>query len=170
MARCVQDRPFFRSFLSEISRKEVIGLVNRAASLKLKAGILLPAAPVSFWLVSRAWSAWSSRFSDFMPHGYCYLWDPGLVWLHVVSDLLIAASYFTIPFTLLWFVRKRRDVPFSWMFVLFGTFIVACGGTHVMEVWNLWHAEYWLAGLLKATLRSAAEPPPAAKNNTLPQA
>jgi PAS domain S-box-containing protein len=87
---------------------------------------------------------------EFMPHGYCYMWNPGLVWLHVVSDSLIALSYFTIPFTLLWFVRKRRELPFSWMFVLFGAFIVACGATHVMEVWNLWHAQYWLAGGLKA--------------------
>src|SRR5271156_4765216 len=86
---------------------------------------------------------------EFMPHGYCYMWNPGLVWLHVISDSLIALSYFTIPFTLLWFVRKRRDLPFSWMFVLFGAFIVACGATHVMEVWNLWHAQYWLTGGLK---------------------
>jgi PAS domain S-box-containing protein len=93
---------------------------------------------------------------EFMPHGYCYLWNPGLVWLQVVSDALIAASYFTIPFILLWFVRKRRDLPFSWMFGLFGTFIVACGATHVMEVWNLWHAEYWLAGVLKAVTAVAS--------------
>jgi len=93
---------------------------------------------------------------DFMPHGYCYLWNPGLVWLHVISDVLIAGSYFTIPFTLLWFMRKRRDLPFSWMFGLFGTFIVACGATHVMEVWNLWHAEYWLAGVVKAVTAVAS--------------
>ena len=93
---------------------------------------------------------------DFMPHGYCYLWDPGLVWLHVISDTLIAVSYFTIPITLLWFMRKRRDLPFSWMFGLFGAFIVACGATHVMEVWNLWHAEYWLAGVLKAVTAVAS--------------
>src|SRR5579863_900540 len=93
---------------------------------------------------------------DFMPHGYCYLWNPGLVWLHVISDMLIAASYFTIPFTLLWLVRKRRDLPFGWMFGLFGTFIVACGATHVMGVWNLWHAEYWLAGVLKAVTAAAS--------------
>jgi PAS domain S-box-containing protein len=93
---------------------------------------------------------------EFMPHGYCYLWNPGLVWLHVISDSLIAISYFTIPFTLLWFVRKRRDLPFSWMFVLFGAFIVACGATHVMEMWNLWHAQYWLAGVLKAVTAVAS--------------
>ncbi|MFZ3329759.1 MAG: PAS domain S-box protein [Candidatus Acidiferrales bacterium] len=93
---------------------------------------------------------------DFMPHGYCYLWNPGLVWLHVISDALIALAYFTIPFTLLWLVRKRRDLPFNSMFVLFGVFIVACGGTHVMEIWNLWHAEYWLAGMLKAVTATAS--------------
>jgi hypothetical protein len=47
----------------------------------------------------------------FMPHGYCYLWNPGLVWLHVVSDALIALAYFSIPVTLIYFIRKRRDPP-----------------------------------------------------------
>jgi PAS domain S-box-containing protein len=94
--------------------------------------------------------------SDFMPHGYCYLWNPGLVWLHVVSDTLIAASYFTIPFILLRFMRQRRDLPFSGMFGLLGAFIVACDARHVMEVWNLRHAEYWLAGVLKAVTAVAS--------------
>lgn len=66
----------------------------------------------------------------FMPHGFCYLWTPRLLWLHVVSDSLIALSYTTIPFTLVWFVRKRKDLPFDWMFLCFGLFIVACGATH----------------------------------------
>jgi len=103
---------------------------------------------------------WRNLFgtSDFMPHGYCYLWNTGLVWLHVISDSLIALSYFAIPVTLFTFVRKRRDVPFSWMFVLFGVFIVACGMTHAMEVWNLWHADYWLAGGIKAITAAASVP------------
>ncbi len=92
----------------------------------------------------------------FQPHGYCYQWNSGLVWLNVVSDAFIAISYFTIPCTLLWFIRKRRDLPFSWMFALFGVFIVACGSTHVMEVWNLWHAQYWLAGVVKAMTATAS--------------
>jgi PAS domain S-box-containing protein len=93
---------------------------------------------------------------DFRPHGYCYLWNSGLVWLHLISDLLIALAYFTIPVTLLWFVRKRRDLPFSWIFVMFGVFIVACGATHLMEIWNLWHANYWLAGVIKAVTAAAS--------------
>lgn len=86
----------------------------------------------------------------FIPHGHCYLWKPGLVWLHVVSDSLIALAYYSIPLMLVYFVRSRRDVPFDWIFLLFGTFIVACGTTHVMEVWTLWHPTYWLSGFIKA--------------------
>jgi PAS domain S-box-containing protein len=93
---------------------------------------------------------------DFQPHGFCYLWNARLVWLHAVSDLLIALAYLTIPLTLLWFIRKRRDLPFNWIFVCFGVFIVACGSTHVMEIWNLWHANYWLAGVIKAVTAAAS--------------
>ena len=96
--------------------------------------------------------------SDFMPHGYCYLWNPGLVWLHVVSDALIALAYFSIPVTLIYFIRKRRDLPFNWMFVSFGIFILACGATHTMEVWTLWHGTYWLSGAIKAVTAMASLP------------
>jgi signal transduction histidine kinase len=85
----------------------------------------------------------------FMPHGFCYLWSPGLVWFHAGSDSLIALAYSTIPVTLVYFIRKRRDMPFNWMFISFGIFILACGATHAMEVWTLWHATYWLSGAVK---------------------
>ena len=88
--------------------------------------------------------------SDFMPHGHCYLWRPELVWLHTSSDSLIALAYFLIPLSLFQIVRKRRDLTFNWMILMFVVFILACGCTHLMEVWNVWHAEYRLAGLIKA--------------------
>src|SRR5580704_18660588 len=106
----------------------------------------------------------------FPPHGYCCQWNWGLVWLHVLSDALIAVAYFTIPFTLLYFIRKRRDLPFSWMFALFGVFIVACGTTHLMEVWNLWHAQYWLAGVIKAITAAASLPTAILLGRIAPQA
>jgi PAS domain S-box-containing protein len=86
----------------------------------------------------------------FIPHGHCYLWKPGLVWLHVMSDSIIAIAYYSIPITLVYFVRKRDDLPFNWIFLLFGAFIIACGTTHVMEIWTLWHPTYWLSGSIKA--------------------
>jgi PAS domain S-box-containing protein len=107
---------------------------------------------------------------NFEPHGYCYLWNPGLVWLHVISDSLIAAAYFAIPVVLILFVRRRRDLLFSWMFVLFGVFIVACGSTHLMEVWNLWHGNYWLAGVIKAMTAAASVPTAVLLARLMPEA
>jgi two-component system cell cycle sensor histidine kinase/response regulator CckA len=86
----------------------------------------------------------------FMPHGHCYLWNPWLVGLHVVSDGLIAFAYLTIPVSLVYFIRHRRDVPFSAIFLAFGAFIVACGTTHAMEIWTLWRPDYLASGLVKA--------------------
>ncbi|GAB1544717.1 hypothetical protein NUACC21_73930 [Scytonema sp. NUACC21] len=87
---------------------------------------------------------------QFIPHGHCYLWIPNLVWLHVLSDLLIAIAYYSIPFILVYFVRLRPDVPFAGMFVMFSAFIIACGTSHLMEVWTLWHPTYWVSGFIKA--------------------
>ncbi len=85
----------------------------------------------------------------YMPHGQCYLWEPALVWLHAVSDGLIALAYFSIPLALAYFVRRRRDVPFPAVFVMFCAFIVACGTTHLLEVWTIWEPHYWLSGSVK---------------------
>ncbi|MGB3208931.1 MAG: PAS domain S-box protein [Crinalium sp.] len=88
--------------------------------------------------------------NPFLPHGHCYLWKPGLVGLHIISDSIIALAYYSIPITLLYFVRKREDLPFNSIFLLFVAFILACGTTHIMEVWTLWHPNYWILGFLKA--------------------
>ncbi len=87
---------------------------------------------------------------NFIPHGHCYLWKPELVSLHILSDVIIALSYYSIPLTLVYFVRKRKDIPFKNIFLLFGAFIISCGTTHIVEVWTLWHPVYWLSGAIKA--------------------
>ncbi|MGP1385796.1 MAG: response regulator [Thainema sp.] len=86
----------------------------------------------------------------FIPHGHCYLWKPYLVWLNVISDSSIALAYYSIPFLLVYIVRKRGDVPFNSVFFLFASFILACGTGHIMDVWTLWHPNYWLSGWIKA--------------------
>ena len=73
-----------------------------------------------------------------------------MVWLHVIADGLITLSYYCIPVVLIYFIRKNRDIPFNRIFWMFGTFILACGTTHLMEIWNIWHASYLVAGVLKA--------------------
>lgn len=86
---------------------------------------------------------------DYMPHGICLLWQPDLLALHVLSDSTIAIAYYTIPFALLYFVAKRRDLAFRPIFLLTGAFILACGTTHVMGVMTLWYPAYWLDGTIK---------------------
>ena len=86
---------------------------------------------------------------DLIPHGYCLSWSPILLWLHVTSDLLIALAYYSIPLMLVYFLRKRKDLPYQWLIVMFAGFIVACGTTHLLSAITIWIPLYWLDGLLK---------------------
>lgn len=92
-----------------------------------------------------------------MPHEFCYLREPRLVWLHVVSDLLIGLAYTSISLTLAYLVHKAsKGIPFNWIFLAFGLFIVACGFTHFMEVWVIWQPVYWLSGYVKVITAAAS--------------
>ena len=86
---------------------------------------------------------------DFMPHGHCYLWRSDVIFVNLLSDSLIVMSYYSIPLILIYFIRKKRDLPFWWMFLMFGVFILACGTTHLMEIWNIWQGTYRLSSLIK---------------------
>lgn len=80
----------------------------------------------------------------FMPQGHGYLWTPELLWSYVISDAAIGLSYYSIPLALLTLVRKRRDLRFNWIFVMFSAFIFACGTTHFIAIWTIWHPAYRL--------------------------
>src|SRR5690349_11792544 len=88
--------------------------------------------------------------TDFMPHGHCYFWEPGLVWLQVIANGSIGLAYLSISLTLAYIVHRIRDIPFQWMYLLFGVFIVACGMTHLMDIWVIWKPHYWLDGFIRA--------------------
>ncbi|MBR0793408.1 PAS domain S-box protein [Bradyrhizobium manausense] len=88
--------------------------------------------------------------STLSPHGICLLWEPELIWLHVVSDACIAAAYFSIPFALAILVTKRRDLQFGWVYWAFAIFITACGLTHLLSIYTLWVPVYGIEGLVKA--------------------
>jgi signal transduction histidine kinase len=92
----------------------------------------------------------------FAPHGYCLLWQPELIWTHVVSDALIGLSYFSIPIALAYFLTKRRDVQFGWVVWMFAIFIMACGITHFFAIWTLWYPDYGPEALVKAGTAAAS--------------
>ncbi|MGC1789594.1 MAG: sensor histidine kinase [Terriglobales bacterium] len=120
------------------TRKFVVGSSVAAFALATGALIMIPAALRGV------------LSSSFLPQAYCYLYDKKLIALHVGSDAVIWLSYVPISCTLVYLVRRtRREIPFSWMFLAFGLFIVACGFTHFMEIVVLWKPLYWLAGDIK---------------------
>jgi len=99
----------------------------------------------------------SLRGLDFMPHSFCYLGNTTLIATHMVSDLLIGISYVVISLTLVYLVRASAGgIPFHWMFLAFGTFIIACGATHFMEVVTLWTPVYWASAYVKVITAGAS--------------
>jgi PAS domain S-box-containing protein len=88
--------------------------------------------------------------NDYMAHGFCFLWEQRLVWLHVISDIATGIAYLSIPLAMGYFIFKRRDLPFTYIFVLFALFIFACGTTHFFAAYTVFVPLYWQEGYMKA--------------------
>lgn len=86
---------------------------------------------------------------DWPPRWYCGKWSEFHGWLYIISDFLIFAAYFTIPFLLIHFIIRKRDVPFSKLFWLFGAFIFACGATHLIDAIIFWFPVYKLSAVVR---------------------
>ena len=88
--------------------------------------------------------------TNFLPHFYCYLQNPFLIWATVTGDTLIGLAYFSISATIAYLVFKsRRTLPLHWLFLACGIFIAACGCTHIMEVLTIWVPMYVLSAVIK---------------------
>ncbi len=130
--------------------------VERQKALQIRyfvGGLALLAATALVWpLLGRG----VEQF-QFMPHVFCYLGNPTLIAVNLSADLLIGVSYVVISLTLVYLVRASQGaIPFHWMFLAFGTFIIACGGTHFMEAITLWHPYYWAAAYVKVVTALAS--------------
>jgi len=99
---------------------------------------------------------------NYLPHRYCYLQQPWLVWTNVTMDGLIAISYGAIFASLFWIAGKLRSIQdlrdYVWMLIAFGTFIVACGATHLMELITVWWPVYPAAAVVKILCAAASVP------------
>lgn len=80
----------------------------------------------------------------FMPHGHCYFWTPAMVWAQAGSNFFIGLAYMSISATLVYMVRRIRDIPFQWVYLAFGVFIVTCGFTHFLDIVTIWRPIYWV--------------------------
>jgi len=101
---------------------------------------------------------WLERIfgQGFMPHGHCYLWEPEMVWTQVSSNLLIGTAYASIASTLGVLVRRIVNIPFAWVYLAFGTFILSCGLTHFFDVLTVWHPVYWADAAVRVITAAAS--------------
>lgn len=86
---------------------------------------------------------------SFPPRWMCGDWSETHGWVHIISDIAIWLAYMAIPFAILYYLRKRPDLPFHVLFYLFIAFIALCGFTHLMDALIFWWPAYRFLGLLK---------------------
>ena len=93
---------------------------------------------------------WLFDAQGLTPHGFCLLWQPGLIALHAASDIVTGLAYFSIPLTLAYVARKRPDLVYAPVLWLFVAFILLCGATHFLGVATLWFPAYGLEAVVMA--------------------
>ena len=93
---------------------------------------------------------WILGVHDFPARWTCGHWTPLHGWIHIISDLLVWGAYMTIPIILLYFLSKRKDLPFPRILWLFAIFIAACGTGHLLEAIIYWVPIYRIAAINKA--------------------
>ncbi len=85
-----------------------------------------------------------------MAQGNCLLWQPGLLSLHAIADVLSALAYITIALAFAHFARRRPDVGMRPLFSLLALSVAACGVADALGVLVLWVPAYWAHGAAKA--------------------
>jgi len=90
--------------------------------------------------------------SNFMPHGMCFLWQPSLIWLHFISDMISCLGYYFLAGAIIYFTRGRKDLPKKTVLLLVGAFSIFlfCGTTHLFAGITIWYPMYWIEGINKA--------------------
>ncbi len=88
---------------------------------------------------------------NFMPHGYCLGWNSPLLWLSAGADVIMTLAYATYPIGIAYFVWKRKDLHYRWLYLgFFIAFILTCASTHFLSVVTIWIPVYWLEAYINA--------------------
>ena len=93
----------------------------------------------------------SQTAADWMPRAMCVHGNPIVITLQIIGDSMIGLAYFSIPLTLWYFARKKKEflAQYRILFLLFGSFIIWCGVTHLFNILMFWYPMYWTDSFLK---------------------
>lgn len=84
----------------------------------------------------------------FEAHNSHFYQDTALMWALIVSNVLIFLAYTIIPVALFMFMRRRKDLVFKKVFLLFALFIIMCGIHHIVHVLTFWYPIYYMQALV----------------------
>ncbi len=87
--------------------------------------------------------------SDWPARWHCGIWSEFEGWLYIVSDIMIWAAYFAIPFIILRYVVRKNNAHYIKLYYLFAAFILACGITHFIDAMMFWIPVYRISSLAK---------------------
>lgn len=93
-----------------------------------------------------------------LPQGQALHWQPDVLWLNVLPDLAVAIACLAIAVALIRVSRRSQHLPFQGLLLWSALLTLAYGLSHVVSVWNVWHADYWLEGWVKVLVAAAAIP------------
>jgi len=80
---------------------------------------------------------------------HCGRWTAFHGWLYIISNILIAVAYFSIPIILYYLIKKTKNkLPFQKVFWLFFLFILSCGFTHVFDALMFWFPIYRVSAIV----------------------
>lgn len=84
------------------------------------------------------------------PRWTCGNWSDFHGWLYIISDLMIWFAYFTIPVIILSYIyRKKYELKYTYTYVLFASFILLCGSTHLLDAAMFWTPFYRFNALVR---------------------
>ena len=90
-------------------------------------------------------------YTQYMPHGMCYMWRPEVLWSSVAADVITSLAYLAFALAIVRFIHKRTDLPYPLFFLLSGSIVfLACGASHFMSAVVIWIPAYAHFAVLKA--------------------
>ncbi|MEQ8339273.1 MAG: PAS domain S-box protein [Cyclobacteriaceae bacterium] len=129
--------------ISQAENNEFISLQNQVAQCEVnQASVSGPNSLGGYFSSLFDTSNWPARWQ-------CGTWSETDGWVTIISDSLIFTAYLSIPILLLFFLSRRKEIPYKRFFLLFSAFILLCGFTHLTEVIIFWDPVYRFAGFLK---------------------
>ncbi|MEQ8881620.1 MAG: PAS domain S-box protein [Cyclobacteriaceae bacterium] len=129
--------------VTQAENNEFISIQNQVAQCEVnQASVSGPNSLGGYFSSLFDTSNWPARWQ-------CGTWSETDGWVTIISDSLIFTAYLSIPILLLFFLSRRKEIPYKKFLLLFSAFILLCGFTHLTEVIIFWDPVYRFAGFLK---------------------